>query len=185
MSEAAPSKVKTSPNTPQSHQQRGTASGRSSRYASRAGSPSNSTASASPAIMSSARPSTQAPLGSHVPARSTQPAQPAPPPAPHFVHPVTSTTPTPGPPPPVQAAVASAPPLAQPHDSHRPPVEFNHAISFVNRIKNRFTADPDIYKTFLEILQTYQKEQKAIQEVRTPFSINGIDNDFTNFFCQY
>ncbi|CAG8506520.1 17062_t:CDS:10 [Cetraspora pellucida] len=31
--------------------------------------------------------------------------------------------------------------------------------------KNRFSTEPDTYKQFLEILQTYQKEQKPIQEV--------------------
>ncbi|KAI1515339.1 Paired amphipathic helix protein Sin3a [Pyrenophora tritici-repentis] len=47
----------------------------------------------------------------------------------------------------------------------RGPVEFNHAISYVNKIKNRFAAHPDIYKNFLEILQTYQRESKPIQDV--------------------
>ncbi|KAJ3025811.1 UNVERIFIED_CONTAM: Transcriptional regulatory protein sin3 [Siphonaria sp. JEL0065] len=45
------------------------------------------------------------------------------------------------------------------------PVEFSHAISYVNKIKNRFASDPDTYKQFLEILQTYQKESKPIREV--------------------
>ncbi|KAK8164263.1 hypothetical protein IWX90DRAFT_487539 [Phyllosticta citrichinensis] len=45
------------------------------------------------------------------------------------------------------------------------PVEFNHAISYVNKIKNRFATQPDIYKQFLEILQTYQRESKPIQDV--------------------
>lgn len=47
----------------------------------------------------------------------------------------------------------------------RGPVEFNHAISYVNKIKNRFASQPDIYKQFLEILQTYQRESKPIQDV--------------------
>lgn len=46
-----------------------------------------------------------------------------------------------------------------------PAVEFNHAISFVNKIKNRFNSKPDTYKQFLEILQTYQKDNKEILEV--------------------
>ncbi|PWW72152.1 hypothetical protein C7212DRAFT_302264 [Tuber magnatum] len=45
------------------------------------------------------------------------------------------------------------------------PVEFNHAISYVNKIKNRFAQQPEIYKNFLEILQTYQRESKPIQDV--------------------
>ncbi|KAI9583287.1 uncharacterized protein LOC119636720 isoform X2 [Glossina fuscipes] len=44
------------------------------------------------------------------------------------------------------------------------PVEFNHAITYVNKIKNRFQNQPDKYKKFLEILHTYQKEQKVIKE---------------------
>ncbi|KAK3044760.1 hypothetical protein LTS18_000434, partial [Coniosporium uncinatum] len=47
----------------------------------------------------------------------------------------------------------------------RGPVEFNHAISYVNKIKNRFATQPDIYKQFLEILQTYQRESKPIGDV--------------------
>ncbi|KAB8283945.1 Sin3 protein [Yarrowia lipolytica] len=45
------------------------------------------------------------------------------------------------------------------------PVEFNHAINYVHKIKNRFADQEETYKHFLEILQTYQKEQKPIGEV--------------------
>ena len=48
------------------------------------------------------------------------------------------------------------------------PVEFNHAINYVNKIKNRFAGQPDVYKQFLEILHTYQKDQKAIKEGHQP-----------------
>lgn len=44
------------------------------------------------------------------------------------------------------------------------PVEFNHAISYVNKIKLRFQSQPEKYKRFLEILHAYQKEQKVIKE---------------------
>lgn len=44
------------------------------------------------------------------------------------------------------------------------PVEFNHAINYVNKIKNRFQGQPDKYKKFLEILHTYQKEQRNVKE---------------------
>ncbi|KUI70868.1 Paired amphipathic helix protein pst1 [Cytospora mali] len=54
---------------------------------------------------------------------------------------------------------------AQANLEKRGPVEFNHAISYVNKIKNRFQDKPEIYKQFLEILQTYQREQKPIQDV--------------------
>jgi Paired amphipathic helix repeat len=45
------------------------------------------------------------------------------------------------------------------------PVEFDQAVTYVNKIKSRFAHDEDVYKTFLDILQTYQKEQKSIREV--------------------
>ncbi|GAA5953221.1 hypothetical protein JCM3765_007446 [Sporobolomyces pararoseus] len=71
-----------------------------------------------------------------------------------------------------QAPLSSAPPTPSQATTPgggavdaRPPMEFNHAINYVNKIKNRFLKEPDTYKAFLEILQTYQKEGKAIQEV--------------------
>ncbi|KAI7870014.1 hypothetical protein BDF14DRAFT_1950982 [Spinellus fusiger] len=51
------------------------------------------------------------------------------------------------------------------HGVKKPPIEFNHAINYVNKIKNRFAGDPDTYKQFLEILQMYQKDEKAIHDV--------------------
>ncbi|KAI9780031.1 MAG: Transcriptional regulatory protein sin3 [Peltula sp. TS41687] len=62
-------------------------------------------------------------------------------------------------------AGGGASPAAQSGLEKRGPVEFNHAISYVNKIKNRFANQPDIYKQFLEILQTYQRESKPIQDV--------------------
>ncbi|KAK5207302.1 Transcriptional regulatory protein sin3 [Exophiala xenobiotica] len=66
------------------------------------------------------------------------------------------------------------------------PVEFNHAISYVNKIKNRFAQQPEIYKQFLEILQTYQRESKPIQDVYaqvTQLFISAPDllDDFKQF----
>jgi paired amphipathic helix protein Sin3a len=70
--------------------------------------------------------------------------------------------------------------------TRRAPVEFNHAINYVNKIKNRFSNDPETYKQFLEILQTYQKEQKPIQEVYAQVQIlfNGA-NDLLAEFKQF
>ena len=64
------------------------------------------------------------------------------------------------------AIVHSANTAAATTSAPTPIMEFNHAINYVNKIKNRFTKDPETYKTFLEILQTYQKETRPIQEVR-------------------
>ncbi|KAK0730356.1 hypothetical protein B0H67DRAFT_638870 [Lasiosphaeris hirsuta] len=77
-------------------------------------------------------------------------------PAPRNAH---TPTPTAGP------AVANGSAAQQASMEKRGPVEFNHAISYVNKIKNRFQDRPEIYKQFLEILQTYQREQKPIQDV--------------------
>jgi len=68
-------------------------------------------------------------------------------------------------------------------------VEFDHAITYVKiecqyiillvsnlstnvnvtqkvtTIKKRFAHEPDTYKSFLEILHTYQKEQRSIKDV--------------------
>ncbi|XP_037821313.1 paired amphipathic helix protein Sin3a isoform X2 [Lucilia sericata] len=56
---------------------------------------------------------------------------------------------------------------AAPGSAPQQPVEFNHAITYVNKIKNRFQNQPEKYKKFLEILHTYQKEQKVIKEGST------------------
>uniref|UniRef100_A0A672HPX2 Histone deacetylase interacting domain-containing protein n=1 Tax=Salarias fasciatus TaxID=181472 RepID=A0A672HPX2_SALFA len=53
---------------------------------------------------------------------------------------------------------------AGPPMQNNQPVEFNHAINYVNKIKNRFQGQPDIYKAFLEILHTYQLLNKTTAE---------------------
>ncbi|KAL2349345.1 hypothetical protein Fmac_003345 [Flemingia macrophylla] len=45
------------------------------------------------------------------------------------------------------------------------PVEFEEAINFVNKIKTRFQGDDHVYKSFLDILNMYRKENKTITEV--------------------
>eukprot|EP00842_Homolaphlyctis_polyrhiza_P000610 jgi/Hompol1/154/HPOL_005247-RA len=66
----------------------------------------------------------------------------------------------------IAAPAGAAPAAGAAGDSRaRGPVEFNHAINYVNKIKNRFASEPDTYRQFLEILQTYQREQRPIQEV--------------------
>lgn len=47
----------------------------------------------------------------------------------------------------------------------QPAGEFNHAIQYLNKIKARYSDDANTYKQFLEILQTYQKEQRHLQDV--------------------
>ncbi|XP_074287332.1 paired amphipathic helix protein Sin3-like 2 isoform X2 [Silene latifolia] len=53
-------------------------------------------------------------------------------------------------------------------DEDPPPkkvVQFEEAINFVNKIKNRFQDDDQVYKSFLDILNMYRKEHKNISEV--------------------
>ncbi|KAJ3145353.1 Transcriptional regulatory protein sin3 [Irineochytrium annulatum] len=72
---------------------------------------------------------------------------------------------------PMQVAPAAPAQPAAGQTAAKPPVEFNHAINYVNKIRNRFAAEPESYKQFLEILQTYQKDQKPIQEVYSSVSV--------------
>lgn len=97
-----------------------------------------------------------------MPQRDLAPPQSiAPPPRQDAIAQVPLRDPVPAPPPQATSSAASGAGGGTPG----PMVEFNHAIAFVNKIKNRFSGDPDTYKQFLEILQTYQKETKDIQEV--------------------
>ncbi|KAF8390325.1 hypothetical protein HHK36_024850 [Tetracentron sinense] len=58
--------------------------------------------------------------------------------------------------------------ITLPHEdelAQKKPVEFDEAISFVNKIKKRFESDDHVYKSFLDILNMYRKENKSISEV--------------------
>lgn len=49
--------------------------------------------------------------------------------------------------------------------TQKQPVEFDQAINYVNKIKDRFRFREGVYKNFLEILNQYRKAQKGIKEV--------------------
>uniref|UniRef100_A0A674NG94 Paired amphipathic helix protein Sin3a n=1 Tax=Takifugu rubripes TaxID=31033 RepID=A0A674NG94_TAKRU len=105
----------------------------------------------------------------------TIPTQPAPNKTSKPIH-SPAHTPTSQPSPSIPAYASPRSPTVQPHTpvsstpssgppfQNNQPVEFNHAINYVNKIKNRFQGQPDIYKAFLEILHTYQKEQRNAKE---------------------
>ncbi|KAL8137781.1 hypothetical protein V2J09_003782 [Rumex salicifolius] len=66
------------------------------------------------------------------------------------------------------------------------PVEFEEAISFVNKIKARFQGNDHLYKSFLDILNMYRREHKPIKEVYQEIAVLFKDhtdllNEFTNF----
>ncbi|CAI0379576.1 unnamed protein product [Linum tenue] len=56
-------------------------------------------------------------------------------------------------------------PLEDEQLPQKKPVEFEEAISFVNKIKMRFQGDDHVYKAFLDILNMYRKDNKSITEV--------------------
>ncbi|KAH0707948.1 paired amphipathic helix protein Sin3-like 2 [Solanum tuberosum] len=65
-------------------------------------------------------------------------------------------------------------------------VEFEEAISFVNKIKTRFQNDDHVYKSFLDILNMYRKEHKGIDEVYREVAVLFSDHpdlldEFTRF----
>eukprot|EP00871_Galdieria_phlegrea_P002793 jgi/Galph1/3514/GphlegSOOS_G2171.1 len=66
------------------------------------------------------------------------------------------------------------------------PVEFDQAISYVNKIKKRFASKPQVYRQFLDILHSYQKEQRSIKEVYEQVATlfqhdSDLLEEFTNF----
>ena len=63
------------------------------------------------------------------------------------------------------------PPQQQQASGVGQPLEFDHAINYVTTIKKRFADEPETYKKFLEILHTYQKEQRGIKEVLEEVSV--------------
>jgi len=73
-----------------------------------------------------------------------------------------------GVPPPTTQVVLPAPPTRRPVDGVRQegkPPEFDHAIQYVTKIKQRFVKDqPDVYKRFLEILHAYQKSSSSAMD---------------------
>lgn len=61
------------------------------------------------------------------------------------------------------------PPPPPPPSAIQPGSEFgfNHALNYVNKIKHRFSANPEVYQQFLEILHTYQRDQHATKVPRS------------------
>ncbi|KAI4321360.1 hypothetical protein MLD38_034752 [Melastoma candidum] len=62
-------------------------------------------------------------------------------------------------------------------------VEFEEAISFVNKIKKRFQNDEHVYKSFLDILNMYRKEQKDINAVYS--EVAGLFEDHSDLLEEF
>ena len=58
------------------------------------------------------------------------------------------------------------PKAAEPNDQSAAATAFDQAITYVTKIKQRFENDPNnTYQAFLDILHTYQQEQRSIKDV--------------------
>jgi len=75
-----------------------------------------------------------------------------------------------------QLAAQQASPQQGEAQQGQAPLEFDHAINYVTTIKRRFASEPETYKKFLEILHTYQKEQRGIKEVLDEVSVLFADH---------
>eukprot|EP00049_Salpingoeca_infusionum_P009546 m.161692 g.161692 ORF g.161692 m.161692 type:complete len:1543 (-) comp14364_c2_seq1:375-5003(-) len=65
-------------------------------------------------------------------------------------------------------------------------LEFSHAIRYVNKIKERFKTQEDVYKSFRRILDTYQRESKSINEVYSQLAkLFENDPDLLSEFSQF
>ena len=65
------------------------------------------------------------------------------------------------------AAAAAVPTAAGAAQVAAPVVDFSQAIKYVNRLKNHFSDQPEVYRRFLEILTNYQRDMRPVEEVRT------------------
>ncbi|EEB07742.1 Clr6 histone deacetylase complex subunit Pst1 [Schizosaccharomyces japonicus yFS275] len=62
-------------------------------------------------------------------------------------------------------AAAYHPPKPSVNASAKQAADLDHAINFVNNVKNRFAHQPEVYNKFLEILQSYQNGSRPIRSV--------------------
>ncbi|KAJ7185593.1 histone deacetylase complex, SIN3 component [Mycena filopes] len=63
--------------------------------------------------------------------------------------------------------------------------EFNHAIQYLNKIKARYSDDPNTYKQFLDILQTYQKEQKHLHDSQVYVQVTHLFKDAPDLLGEF
>ncbi|KAF9469764.1 histone deacetylase complex, SIN3 component [Collybia nuda] len=67
----------------------------------------------------------------------------------------------------------------------QPPGEFNHAIHYLNKIKARYSDDANTYKQFLDILQTYQKEQRHLQDSQVYVQVQLLFKDAPDLLAEF
>jgi len=84
---------------------------------------------------------------------------------------------TPPPVPPSQAGSSAT------QNTKKAPIEFDQAINYVTKIKKTFEDKPGTYRAFLEILHTYQKEQKSIKDVYE--EVSRLFKDHTELLAEF
>ena len=84
---------------------------------------------------------------------------------------------TPPPVPPTQAGSSAT------QNTKKAPIEFDQAINYVTKIKKTFEDKPGTYRAFLEILHTYQKEQKSIKDVYE--EVSRLFKDHTELLTEF
>ena len=84
---------------------------------------------------------------------------------------------TPPPVPPTQAGSSAT------QNTKKAPIEFDQAINYVTKIKKTFEDKPGTYRAFLEILHTYQKEQKSIKDVYE--EVSRLFKDHTELLAEF
>ncbi|KAF8226309.1 hypothetical protein L208DRAFT_1302590 [Tricholoma matsutake] len=67
----------------------------------------------------------------------------------------------------------------------QPPGEFNHAIHYLNKIKARYADDANTYKQFLDILQTYQKEQRHLHDSQVYVQVQHLFKDAPDLLIEF
>ncbi|KAG5647682.1 hypothetical protein DXG03_008405 [Asterophora parasitica] len=67
----------------------------------------------------------------------------------------------------------------------QPAGEFNHAIHYLNKIKARYSDDANTYKQFLDILQTYQKEQRHHQDSQVYVQVQLLFKDAPDLLAEF
>ncbi|KAJ7292716.1 histone deacetylase complex, SIN3 component [Mycena rebaudengoi] len=70
-------------------------------------------------------------------------------------------------------------------NNRNPVEEFNHAIQYLNKIKARYADDPNTYKQFLDILQTYQKEQRHLQDSQVYVQVQHLFKDAPDLLAEF
>jgi paired amphipathic helix protein Sin3a len=85
-----------------------------------------------------------------------------------------------------EPAPAPEPVVETAPETGQQPIEFDHAINYVERVKKRFNDDTATYKKFLQILHMYKKEERSIDTVLEELSTLFEDHpdllsEFTHF----